>query len=254
MKDQNWFAVALDFLIVVIGVFIGVQIGNWNQSSQERRLFDESFARAIVEIQTNLSVIEDERATISARLPVVQQAIEDLRACRTDADAKSHIEAAFAPLGVLSGYNLDTKALDQLINNDNFLPYQTPDMRKRLMALSTRLNTLHENSKRMGDRTEGLAKDFSHIVQPGPLSFEGPEQVLDAIRGGANSSPEMVRKKELIVPLDVACKDEAFLDGFYVWEDRAYYHWMFGSFVAEALRSNLEALGVPADEPEETAP
>lgn len=30
VKDQNWFAVTLDFLIVVVGVFLGIQIGNWN--------------------------------------------------------------------------------------------------------------------------------------------------------------------------------------------------------------------------------
>ena len=30
VKDQNWFAVALDFIIVVFGVFIGIQVSNWN--------------------------------------------------------------------------------------------------------------------------------------------------------------------------------------------------------------------------------
>jgi len=30
VKDQNWFAVFLDLLIVVIGVFIGIQVSNWN--------------------------------------------------------------------------------------------------------------------------------------------------------------------------------------------------------------------------------
>lgn len=30
VKDQNWFAVGLDFVIVVVGVFLGIQIGNWN--------------------------------------------------------------------------------------------------------------------------------------------------------------------------------------------------------------------------------
>lgn len=30
IRDQNWFAVALDFLIVVVGVFIGLQVANWN--------------------------------------------------------------------------------------------------------------------------------------------------------------------------------------------------------------------------------
>ncbi len=30
VTDQNWFAVFIDFLIVVIGVFIGIQVANWN--------------------------------------------------------------------------------------------------------------------------------------------------------------------------------------------------------------------------------
>lgn len=32
VKNQNWFAVALDFMIVVIGVFIGLQVSNWNEA------------------------------------------------------------------------------------------------------------------------------------------------------------------------------------------------------------------------------
>jgi hypothetical protein len=31
VKAQNWTAVALDFLIVVVGVFIGIQVSNWNE-------------------------------------------------------------------------------------------------------------------------------------------------------------------------------------------------------------------------------
>jgi hypothetical protein len=35
VRDQNWFAVGLDFLIVVVGVFIGIQVANWNESRHE---------------------------------------------------------------------------------------------------------------------------------------------------------------------------------------------------------------------------
>ena len=31
LKDQNWFAVGLDFFIVVVGVFLGIQVANWNE-------------------------------------------------------------------------------------------------------------------------------------------------------------------------------------------------------------------------------
>ncbi len=36
VKDQNWFAVGVDFVIVVIGVFIGIQVSNWNAARQDR--------------------------------------------------------------------------------------------------------------------------------------------------------------------------------------------------------------------------
>ena len=32
VKTQNWTAVALDFVIVVVGVFIGIQVANWNDA------------------------------------------------------------------------------------------------------------------------------------------------------------------------------------------------------------------------------
>ena len=37
VKAQNWTAVALDFVIVVVGVFIGIQVANWNGVQQEIR-------------------------------------------------------------------------------------------------------------------------------------------------------------------------------------------------------------------------
>jgi hypothetical protein len=30
VKRQDWFAVFLDFVIVVVGVFVGIQVSNWN--------------------------------------------------------------------------------------------------------------------------------------------------------------------------------------------------------------------------------
>jgi len=38
VKDQNWFAVGLDFLIVVFGVFIGLQVQNWTNEQGRRQL------------------------------------------------------------------------------------------------------------------------------------------------------------------------------------------------------------------------
>lgn len=36
VKAHNWFAVAIDFFIVVVGVFVGLQVNNWNETRQSR--------------------------------------------------------------------------------------------------------------------------------------------------------------------------------------------------------------------------
>jgi len=36
VRDQNWFAVLIDFVIVVVGVFIGIQVANWNDEQGDR--------------------------------------------------------------------------------------------------------------------------------------------------------------------------------------------------------------------------
>ena len=36
VRAQNWIAIGIDFMIVVIGVFIGIQVANWNDLQEER--------------------------------------------------------------------------------------------------------------------------------------------------------------------------------------------------------------------------
>ena len=38
VKDQNWFAVFLDFFIVVAGILIAFQITNWNEARSEAKV------------------------------------------------------------------------------------------------------------------------------------------------------------------------------------------------------------------------
>jgi len=71
VKTHNWFAVAIDFVIVVVGVFIGIQVANWNDERKEGHA-----ARLYIE-----RIREDiERSALSA-----QNGLEYFRAVKTHA-------------------------------------------------------------------------------------------------------------------------------------------------------------------------
>ncbi len=67
VKAQNWFAVALDFLIVVLGVFVATQVANWNAARIERDLERAYLKRLHEEVSTMITEQESERVDTVAR-------------------------------------------------------------------------------------------------------------------------------------------------------------------------------------------
>ena len=58
VRDQNWFAVGIDFLIVVVGVFIGIQVANWNDAQKERARAENYAERLRVDLRAELEYSE----------------------------------------------------------------------------------------------------------------------------------------------------------------------------------------------------
>ena len=59
VKTQNWTAVTLDFVIVVMGVFIGIQVANWNDTKADRRLEKKLLVRLYEETKELRNLRED---------------------------------------------------------------------------------------------------------------------------------------------------------------------------------------------------
>lgn len=55
-RKQEWTAIGLDFLIVVVGVFVGLQVSNWNQFAGDRRAETEYLRQ----LQSDLHNIQTE--------------------------------------------------------------------------------------------------------------------------------------------------------------------------------------------------
>jgi hypothetical protein len=53
-KTQNWFAVLLDLFIVIIGVFIAIEVANWNQARQDRQEERCYYGQLLVDLRSDL--------------------------------------------------------------------------------------------------------------------------------------------------------------------------------------------------------
>lgn len=55
VSHHNWFAVAIDFVIVVLGVFVGIQASNWNQARVARDQAREYRSMLSDDLNTNIA-------------------------------------------------------------------------------------------------------------------------------------------------------------------------------------------------------
>lgn len=60
LRAQEWTAIAIDFLIVVVGVFIGIQVANWNETRKDRRVEHALLQRLQIETRELLAITREE--------------------------------------------------------------------------------------------------------------------------------------------------------------------------------------------------
>ncbi len=60
IKDQDWFVVSVEIMIVVIGIFIGLQVDDWNQERKNRELELYYFEQFAVELEETIQALKQE--------------------------------------------------------------------------------------------------------------------------------------------------------------------------------------------------
>ncbi len=253
VRTQNWFAVALDFFIVIVGILIAFQITNCSVSREDRRVYDEAFERVIVEMNRNLDMQARVRENIAIELPIIQTALQDLRACRTDEDALANVQTAIVPLNAPYIMLLEIEALKQFLSNDAFLQYQVPEAREELTEFLRVASLLLENDRARRVQQHMTSASMPNALSPGPLAVSGPDEILAVMLSDSPLSPPLYREPVIAIPLEEACQDKAFAGMFYDWEADAFRIAIAAGMLQPRLRAALEILGRPVMDEEDAS-
>lgn len=152
VKAQNWFAVGLDFVIVVIGVFVGLQVNNWNEARAERAKeygylvgLHEDLAQSIARIEMTIGQLERQSEGQAVFL-------DALARCAIPPDADGQIENAIYTLGYINAPTFSSRTYDELTSSGAFYVIENEEIRTGLSDIVGRiahLDQVVENIYRM---------------------------------------------------------------------------------------------------------
>lgn len=212
VRDQNWFAVAIDFAIVVIGVFIGIQLGNWNSDQEDAREYDLAQDRLVSEIQANLTILDDTDAQLSRRLSEASAAFDLLQSCATDTlENRQIISTGLRAISGTLGITLRTSALRQLNEDPRLLAQQSEVERADHSELLYRIELLQTEAK----YAENLPLE-SRVADNPIIAIGSPESLELSILGDGQRRD--IKALLLSVPLSAACQNDRLIKSFYHWE------------------------------------
>lgn len=115
VEKENWFAVFLDFCIVVIGVFVGLQVANWNDARVEQRELAGQLTSLNAEFSDNLDRLNAYRSRLDHQIDDTSVLREVIAGKRPSVDIKeinkSLMNVVSVPILTIDRTTLDELAL-----------------------------------------------------------------------------------------------------------------------------------------------
>jgi len=113
-KKQEWTAIAIDFLIVVMGVFIGLQVSNWNEARIERAQERDLLIRLHEDMAESASGQERDLRFFERQIADQAIILAALDACRVAPDDDIAFQRGITTLGYLNPPRLYRRTIDEI--------------------------------------------------------------------------------------------------------------------------------------------
>lgn len=228
MKEQNRFAVGLEFLIVVVGILIAFQITTWSEVRQDNLTYELTRTRVIEEANDNLTLAQRFIARANDYKRAAREIIRDFDNCTADAGAVDRLMRAIQPLKFILGFDVRSDAIDLILTSDAFLDNISPQDRNTLSVYARTIDPAAENQRFSSDFQIGRS-----VLRDNPVF----KRTLDLVWHDG------LMRLELNTSYAEACKDSALNALLYDRVEHATYHLRQAESLANASREVLVKLG-----------
>lgn len=227
VRKQEWTAIGIDFLIVVLGVFIGMQVNTWNDERQaragERRYLERLREDVAVSIEQN----EWRESFMGRQDSHAALALDRLKCCDVPEEDRETFVNAFYHVGKSLPPVLLRSVINELNATGNFQTLQNEQLRD---AITKSIETI-ETSDLIFNIV--LMRSSPHVVYV--------ESQMEYLLSGPRSGSDDIAWGEIAFDLEALCTDKRFRGALSA--SQAYTNDMV-TFVTRALDQRRDLLGM----------
>ena len=181
LRRQDWVAVAIEFIIVVVGVLLAMQVANWNEQRLEHERGRAYYQRILTELRSNISDM-DQRAAYYEQ--VIGHADAALVAFHDPASSLGEplLVDLYQASQIQTG-PITRASYDEAISSGALLSVGGPQLRVRLanyFSLAESSQMIYDETTPYRDRIRGLLPDAVQMPSPSGSFLVGNTRPVQA--------------------------------------------------------------------------
>jgi len=139
IREQNWFTVVIEILIVVIGIFLGLQVTEWNDERRARGEEQQYLARLQSDISSSIGSNHGITGFMSSQIGNNNFVMSSLKSCELPEGEKDRFATALVNIGKIIPTQLSRSTIDELVSSGKFRYLSSAPLRK---AITLHLETI----------------------------------------------------------------------------------------------------------------
>lgn len=202
-REQNWFAVAIDFVIVVLGVFLAIQAANWNESRKDRAEERRYYAQILDDLRTDQHTLRKTLQRAAKYDLAAENTLQAIRSGIPPSSTPGHFAVDIHHAGFLYIPRASRRTYDELISTGNLGLLQSRDAKAAIADYYSSFDDLRQwdgllrsQQDRYWAATSGvlprpILRDAMRFREPS-LSASDAARILAALRGRKGADDMLV--------------------------------------------------------------
>lgn len=228
VQNQNWFAVFIDFLIVVVGVYIGLQVQNWGTEQNNRKLERHYLERLVEDMDTSIAYNIEWKKFVESNQANAWIVHQSLSSCAIPKNKQNEFANGLYQIGRYVPVTYELGTINEMQSAGNFSIIQNPKVR-------TSLNMLVSGEKDYNDLMNVIAS------RTGPLLVQF-DRYLVVNTEHLKPSSGSVQMDEIALDFQSMCEDKELLPALSMIRSINQFHIDRYILALAALRESRTAL------------